>query len=44
MMNLTGNLTNPYLLVRPLVAREAVLSSRIEGTQADLFDLYVYEL
>jgi len=36
-------LTNPYLLVRPLVAREAVLSSRIEGTQADLFDLYVYE-
>ncbi len=36
-------LTNPYLLVRPLVAREAVLSSRIEGTQADLLDLYVYE-
>ncbi|MCS7066260.1 MAG: Fic family protein, partial [Fimbriimonadales bacterium] len=36
-------LPNPYLLVRPLVAREAVLSSRIEGTQADLIDLYTYE-
>ncbi len=36
-------LTNPYLLIRPLVAREAVLSSRIEGTQADLLDLYAYE-
>jgi Fic family protein len=36
-------LPNPYLLARPLTAREAVLSSRIEGTQADLLDLYVYE-
>lgn len=36
-------LPNPYLLARPLTAREAVLSSRIEGTQADLFDLYVFE-
>lgn len=36
-------LPNPYLLVRPLVAREAVLSSRIEGTQADLINLYTYE-
>jgi Fic family protein len=36
-------LPNPYLLARPLAAREAVLSSRIEGTQADLFDLYVFE-
>ncbi|GIV08730.1 MAG: cell filamentation protein Fic [Fimbriimonadales bacterium] len=36
-------LANPYLLARPLIAREAVMSSRIEGTQADLFDLYAYE-
>ncbi len=27
-------LPNPHLLIRPFVAREAVLSSRIEGTQA----------
>jgi Fic family protein len=36
-------LPNPYLLARPLTAREAVLSSRIEGTQADLLDLYAFE-
>lgn len=35
--------TNPYLLIRPFVRREAWLSSRIEGTQADIKDLYVYE-
>ena len=35
-------LPNPYLLARPLTAREAVLSSRIEGTQADLLDLYAF--
>ncbi|HLB40948.1 MAG TPA: Fic/DOC family N-terminal domain-containing protein [Candidatus Babeliales bacterium] len=29
-------LPNPYLLIRPFIAREAVLSSRIEGTQATL--------
>lgn len=34
---------NPYLLVRPFVRREAVLSSRIEGTRASLTDLYAYE-
>ncbi len=34
---------NPQLLIRPFIRREAVLSSRIEGTQADLTDLYVYE-
>ncbi|MDM8335308.1 Fic/DOC family N-terminal domain-containing protein [Wolbachia pipientis] len=27
---------NPHLLIAPFVAREAVLSSRIEGTQATL--------
>lgn len=39
-----GNaLPNPYLLVRPFVRREAVLSSRIEGTRASLADVYAYE-
>ena len=36
-------LPNRYLLVRPFVRREAVLSSRIEGTQASLSDLLEYE-
>ena len=36
-------LANPHLLIRPYVRREAVLSSRIEGTRADLFDLYLFE-
>lgn len=35
--------TNPNLLIRPFIHREAVLSSRIEGTQAELADLYAYE-
>jgi Fic family protein len=34
---------NPHLLVGPFMRREAVLSSRIEGTQADIADLYAYE-
>lgn len=37
------SLPNPHLLIRPFVRREAVLSSRIEGTQTSLFDLYAYE-
>ena len=37
------SLPNPHLLIRPFVRREAVLSSRIEGTQASLSDLYAYE-
>ena len=36
-------LPNPHLLIRPLMRREAVISSRIEGTQASLSDLYAYE-
>lgn len=43
LVGLGRTLANPYLLARPLIAREAVMSSRIEGTQADLFDLYAYE-
>ncbi len=35
---------NPHLLIRPFVRREAVLSSRIEGTQASLSDLFLYEV
>lgn len=37
------SLVNPHLLVRPFVRREAVLSSRIEGTQASLQDVFAYE-
>jgi len=37
------SLDNPHLLVRPFVRREAVLSSRIEGTQASLQDVFAYE-
>ncbi|WP_343412699.1 Fic/DOC family N-terminal domain-containing protein [Candidatus Amarolinea dominans] len=36
-------IVNPHLLIGPFVRREAVLSSRIEGTQADVADLYAYE-
>lgn len=36
-------LPDPQLLIQPLVRREAVLSSRIEGTQASLTDLVAYE-
>ncbi len=34
---------NPHLLVGPFIRREAVLSSRIEGTETDIADLYGYE-
>lgn len=34
---------NPHLLTAPFMRREAVLSSRIEGTQASLSDLFEYE-
>ena len=36
-------LQNPHLLIRPFVHREAVLSSRIEGTQASISDLLMYQ-
>jgi Fic family protein len=38
-----GKLPNPHLLMRPFLAREAVLSSRIEGTQATLGELLADE-
>src|SRR5437588_4119199 len=37
-------LPNPDLLIAPYMKREAVASSRIEGTQADLTDLLMDEL
>jgi Fic family protein len=36
-------LPNPHLLIRPFLRREAVLSSRIEGTQATLGELLAAE-
>ncbi len=36
---LLGNIPNPQLLLSPLTTNEAVLSSRIEGTQASLEDV-----
>lgn len=39
-----GALPNPRLLTRSFVRREAVLSSRIEGTVASLSDLYLFEM
>jgi len=36
-------LPNPHILMRPFVAREAVLSSRIEGTRATLGELLAAE-
>lgn len=44
--NLSGigsTLPNPHLLIRPFMQKEAVLSSRIEGTQASLSDLFFFE-
>jgi Fic family protein len=38
-----GSLENPHLLIRPFVRREAVLSSRIEGTQATISELLADE-
>jgi Fic family protein len=36
-------LPNPHLLIYPFIRREAVLSSRIEGTQSSLSDLLLFE-
>jgi len=38
-----GRLPNPHILMRPFVRREAVLSSKIEGTQATLGELLAAE-
>lgn len=44
--NLSGigkSIPNPHLLIRPYLTREAVLSSKIEGTQASILDVFRYE-
>lgn len=41
---LGGQLPNPHLLISPYIRREAVLSSRIEGTKATLSDLLIDEI
>jgi len=38
-----GRLPNPHLLMRPFLRREAVLSSKIEGTQATLGEILAAE-
>ena len=38
-----ATLSNPQILVAPLTTQEAVLSSRIEGTQASLSEVLAYE-
>ena len=38
------NLPNPNLLITPFIRREAEMSSRIEGTQAELRDIYLFEM
>ncbi|MEO8190893.1 MAG: Fic family protein [Acidobacteriota bacterium] len=38
-----AGLPNPHLLIRPFIRREAVLSSKIEGTQATLGELLASE-
>lgn len=40
---LSRDLPNPHLLIIPFMHSEAVLSSRIEGTQATISDVYKYE-
>lgn len=41
--SLVDTLRSPHILINPFIRREAVLSSRIEGTRASLADLYTYE-
>ena len=36
-------LANPNLLMQPFIRKEAVLSSKIEGTQATITQLYAFE-
>ncbi len=37
------NIPNPHLLIWPFIRREAVLSSKIEGTQSTINDLLLFE-
>ena len=40
---LLSEIRNSSLLIKPMMRKEAVLSSQIEGTQSNLRDLYMYE-
>jgi Fic family protein len=43
-LNGVGNrLPNPYLLINPFIKKEAVESSRIEGTESSLSDVLLFE-
>lgn len=43
LVGLGETLPNPHLLIYPFIRREAVLSSRIEGTRSTLSDLFLSE-
>lgn len=38
------NLSNPDILITPFIRREAEMSSRIEGTEANIEQLYLFEI
>jgi len=38
------NLPNPNLLITPFIRKEAEMSSRIEGTQAQITDIFLFEM
>ena len=40
---LLRSIQNPDLLLTPLITQEAVISSRIEGTQATMREVYIFE-
>jgi hypothetical protein len=40
---LLEGIVNPAVLLSPLINEEAVVSSKIEGTQATQYDLFQYE-
>ena len=40
---LLQSIQNPDLLLAPLITQEAVISSRIEGTQATMRELFLFE-
>ncbi len=43
MAGVIETISNPYILIRPFIRREAVLSSRIEGTNASLSEVFAHE-
>lgn len=40
---LLRSIQNPDLLLTPLITQEAVISSRIEGTQATMREVFIFE-